>query len=240
MKELKISKKLLNFFLRCFILSFILCGTIIHFSEFKYEKLKVNSIAEKESREYWASYNSQKRRFDECLNWCKNNPPPQRRMNPNYVNRVAASIRAGGSGQNVPYFIKDKENISDQRKRIDCGCPEENYINGKYYPASNKKYFSHQPNTAPKNYSFNDFYIASIEIIPLFGNSYKHRFKNQNFSLRDYISKSRSWSYHKRLRFYVFGLLYNFHFIVLFGLLILMFVYLFKYLRNNIKIKLTN
>jgi len=240
MKEIKISKRFLRMFLKCFIISFILSGIIIHFSEFEEQKKKVKRVAEKESREYTSSYNSQKRSFDECYSWCKNNPPPQERPNPNYMNQLKASIRAGGSGQNVPYFIKDEESMSDKFKRDNCGCPEENYIGESYYPSPNKQYFSYQPSTSPKYYSFNDFYIASIEIIPLFGNTYKRRFKNENFSYRDFTSKSKKWSYFNRSKFYVFGLLYNFHFIVFFGLLILMFVYLFKYLRKNIKIKLSN
>jgi len=227
-------------FLKCFIISFILSGIIIHFSEFEEQKKKVKRVAEKESREYTSSYNSQKKSFDECLNWCKNNPPPQERHNPNYTNQTLASIRAGGSGENVPYFIKDEESSYNKYKRDICGCPEENYNSGIYYPSPNKQYFSYQPSTSPKYYSFDDFYIASIEIIPLFGNTFKRKFKNENFSYRDFISKSKKWSYFNRSKFYVFGLLNNFHFIVFFGLLILMFVYLFKYLRKNIKIKLSN
>jgi hypothetical protein len=231
MKEIKISKRFLRMFLKCFIISFILSGIIIHFSEFEEQKKKVKRVAEKESREYTSSYNSQKRSFDECYIWCKTNPPPQERSNPmsNYTNYPR-----------VPLFIKDEESISDKFKRANCGCPEENYIGESYYPSPNKKYFSYQPSTSPKYYSFNDFYITSIEIIPLFGNTYKRKFKNENFSLRDFKSKSKKWSYFNRSEFYVFGLLNNFHFIVFFGLLILMFVYLFKYLRKNIKIKLSN
>jgi len=226
MKEINISKNLLRNFLKCFILSFILFTITIPFSEFDYKKYKLKSVAEKEAREYKSNYNSQKMIFDECLNWCKNNPPPQERVNPNFLRNHNIS---------EPIYITDEESVRNSLKRLACGCPKEDYIGT---ILKNKRFSFVSSSTTTTFYSYNDFYIGSIEIKPLFGNSYNLIFKNQNLSWRDYIYKSKKWSWDKRLKLCVFGVMCNLHFIILFGVLFLLFFYLLRYLRYNIKIKL--
>lgn len=226
MKEIYVSKRFFGLFIKCFIFFFIVFGAIIHFSDFEYQKLKVKRVVEKESREFRSSYDYQKRAFDECFNWCKNNPPPQKRFNPNY-------IRRGGD-----MYIIDEENFEQKMKRTACDCTEEKYIGDNYYPKSN--FFIYKPSTLPKYYGYDDFYIRSVEIIPLFGNSYKYKFKNEKFLWGHYVLKIHNWNYIKRLRFYFFGVLYNLHLILLSSFLGVIVIYLFKYLKNNFRIRFKN
>lgn len=226
-REIYISKRFFVLLVRFLLFFFIVFAIIIHFSEFEYQKLKVKRVVEKETREYRSSYNSQKRTFDECSNWCKNNPPPQRRLNPNYNYN---------NFDRVPIYITDEESAYNKLKRLTCGCPEKNYIGNRYYPTSN--FFIYKPSTSPKYYGLGDFYIKSVKIIPFFGNSYKYTYKNEKFLLTHYVSKIHKWNYINRLRFYFFGILYNLHLIILASFFGVIVIYILKYLKNNFKIRL--
>lgn len=229
MLEITITKKNIRTFLKYLITFFVFYTLSMYFSEFNEEKKLINRIIKKEKEEYINSYRFQKQQYENCLEYCKNNPPS---MRPKKFNDYLAEGL-------IPPLNHDLAEELQYELKKPCECADEDYIGNVYIVPQRRRTFIYKPSTKPRYYnSHTDFYVSKIEITPLIGLSYVKFYNDESFNWRDYIDKNNSWNLLARLKFYIICLLKNIFIPILFSCIIFIIKITFFYIKNKVNINI--